>query len=272
MNWKQLGTVLAAVWLGGCMLGPNYKQPDLDLPAGQTAENFSVFTNSKWWEVFQDPVLNQLEADALEHNKDLQAAIARVDQARAEVGIATVDKATAAITKLTDSYYQLSSLASVYYVDPVPMPVEGLALSWKDGQLTASFSAPSTDQNGDALASLAKAELYRLNEGSWELEETLDNPVPGQVCTITHATSESGLQTYAVRVEDAEGNASAYVTAQVTQVEITLPYANGFEADETEAMAALTNSDPLGEGRHGTDAGSGLRRRMVFQADQQLQF
>ena len=189
-----------------------------------------------------------------------------------EVGIATVDKATAAITKLTDSYYQLSSLASVYYVDPVPMPVEGLALSWKDGQLTASFSAPSTDQNGDALASLAKAELYRLNEGSWELEETLDNPVPGQVCTITHATSESGLQTYAVRVEDAEGNASAYVTAQVTQVEITLPYANGFEADETEAMAALTISDPLGEGRHGTDAGSGLRRRMVFQADQQLQF
>ncbi|OUO57507.1 efflux transporter outer membrane subunit [Candidatus Avelusimicrobium gallicola] len=92
MNWKQLGTVLAAVWLGGCMLGPNYKQPDLDLPAGQTAENFSVFTNSKWWEVFQDPVLNQLEADALEHNKDLQAAIARVDQARAEVGIATADQ------------------------------------------------------------------------------------------------------------------------------------------------------------------------------------
>ncbi len=165
-----------------------------------------------------------------------------------EVGIATVDKVTAAITKLTDSYYQLSSLASVYYVDPAPMPVEGLALSWKAGQLTASFSAPSTDQNGNALASLAKAELYRLNGNQLELEETLDNPVPGQVCTITHATSESGLQTYAVRVEDAEGNASAYVTAQATQIEITLPYANGFEADETEAMAALTISDPLGKG------------------------
>ncbi len=93
MNLKQLGAVWAAsLFLGGCMLGPNYKQPELDLPAGQSSDNFSVFTNAKWWEVFQDPVLDQLEAEALEYNKDLQAAVARVDQARAAVGIATADQ------------------------------------------------------------------------------------------------------------------------------------------------------------------------------------
>lgn len=165
-----------------------------------------------------------------------------------EVGIATVDKATAAITKLTDDYYQLSALASVYYEDPSPMPVEDLALSWTAGHLTATFTAPSMDQNGNVLASLAKAELYRLNGNQLELEETLDNPVPGQVCTITHPTSESGLQTYAVRVTDANGKVSAYASAQVSQIEIPLPYTNGFEDDETEAMAALTISDPLGTG------------------------
>ncbi len=76
----------------GCMLGPNYKRPELELPTGEAADNFSVFTNAKWWEVFDDPVLNQLESDALTYNKDLQAAVARVDQARAAVGIARADQ------------------------------------------------------------------------------------------------------------------------------------------------------------------------------------
>lgn len=93
MSSKRVWAALAAaVLLAGCLMGPNYKQPDLDLPEGQAADNFSIFTNAKWWEVFQDPVLNQLEADALAYNKDLQAAAARVDQARAAVGIATADQ------------------------------------------------------------------------------------------------------------------------------------------------------------------------------------
>ncbi|MDD7578400.1 MAG: efflux transporter outer membrane subunit [Elusimicrobia bacterium] len=87
-------TALAAclTLLAGCMLGPNYKQPELELPTGEAADHFSVFTNAKWWEVFDDPVLNQLESDALAYNKDLQAAVARVDQARAAVGIAVADQ------------------------------------------------------------------------------------------------------------------------------------------------------------------------------------
>lgn len=93
MSAKRVWAALAAaVLLAGCLMGPNYKQPELDLPEGQAADNFSIFTNAKWWEVFQDPVLNQLEADALAYNKDLQAAVARVDQARAAVGIATADQ------------------------------------------------------------------------------------------------------------------------------------------------------------------------------------
>ena len=93
MSAKRVWAALAAaVLLAGCLMGPNYKQPELDLPEGQATDNFSIFTNAKWWEVFQDPVLNQLEVDALAYNKDLQAAVARVDQARAAVGIATADQ------------------------------------------------------------------------------------------------------------------------------------------------------------------------------------
>lgn len=84
-----LGVVLL---LAGCLMGPNYKQPELDLPTGQAADNFSIFTNAQWWTVFDDEVLNQLETEALAYNKDLQAAVARVDEARAAVGIATADQ------------------------------------------------------------------------------------------------------------------------------------------------------------------------------------
>lgn len=82
----------AVLLLAGCLMGPNYKQPELDLPTGQAADNFSIFTNAQWWTVFDDEVLNQLETEALAYNKDLQAAVARVDEARAAVGIATADQ------------------------------------------------------------------------------------------------------------------------------------------------------------------------------------
>lgn len=93
MTFKRIFPALAGVLLlSGCLMGPNYKRPDMDMPNVVANDDFSIFTKAKWWEVFNDPVLNQLETDALEYNKDLQAAMARVDQARASVGIATADQ------------------------------------------------------------------------------------------------------------------------------------------------------------------------------------
>ena len=92
MKFKSAVMLLAgALFAGGCMLGPNYTKPESQLPAA-SQENFSIFTSAKWWEVFNDPVLNKMEEEALAYNKDLQVAIARVDEARANVGIATADQ------------------------------------------------------------------------------------------------------------------------------------------------------------------------------------
>lgn len=93
MNTQKLVTLgTLSAFLAGCMLGPTYKRPEEDLPAGAAASEVRVFTQAKWWEVFADPVLNALETQALTYNYDLQAAVARVDQARAEVGIARADQ------------------------------------------------------------------------------------------------------------------------------------------------------------------------------------
>jgi multidrug efflux system outer membrane protein len=50
-------------------------------PAAETAASSSLSnTDLLWWQGFDDPVLNQLIADALLENKDIRLAAARVDQ------------------------------------------------------------------------------------------------------------------------------------------------------------------------------------------------
>lgn len=89
---KGLCAALCAALLCGCMMGPNYKRPELDLPQAQQEEDFSVFEKYAWWEMFQNEELNKLETEALLYNKDLRQAVARVDQARAAVGEAVASQ------------------------------------------------------------------------------------------------------------------------------------------------------------------------------------
>ncbi|MEM5295015.1 efflux transporter outer membrane subunit [Burkholderia sp. JPY481] len=70
--------------LSGCLLGPNYQRPAVDVPATYrfTQGEAAGIANAVWWEQFQDPVLNQLIATALQDNRDVKVAAARVDEFR----------------------------------------------------------------------------------------------------------------------------------------------------------------------------------------------
>jgi multidrug efflux system outer membrane protein len=76
----------------GCAIGPNYVRPPVDAPEdfrGQVgAVEAASIADLPWWEVFQDEVLQQLILDALSSNYDLKTAVARVEQAKALVGVA----------------------------------------------------------------------------------------------------------------------------------------------------------------------------------------
>lgn len=76
--------------LAGCDLGPAYRQPPLDIPAAYRATQESgraAWPARDWWKGFGSPELDQLIADAQNYNFDIQAAIARVRQADAQVRI-----------------------------------------------------------------------------------------------------------------------------------------------------------------------------------------
>jgi multidrug efflux system outer membrane protein len=68
--------------MGACTVGPNYSRPDVDVPSTWRIEESEGkdFANTAWWEQFGDPVLNELITTALQANKDLFIASARVQE------------------------------------------------------------------------------------------------------------------------------------------------------------------------------------------------
>src|SRR6201997_5080222 len=88
-----LGIVAVLALEAGCMMGPKYKRPAVDVPqeyrapAPQQASQASSLGNEGWWQVYQDPVLAQLIHTAIADNYDVRIAAARVLAAQAQVGI-----------------------------------------------------------------------------------------------------------------------------------------------------------------------------------------
>ena len=79
---------VAALALSGCMVGPNYRRPSVPTPQGyqepvSAERNATAAPPAAWWEVFQDPVLNDLESQAEQANRDIGIAVTQVEQSDA---------------------------------------------------------------------------------------------------------------------------------------------------------------------------------------------
>lgn len=87
----RLGRLCAALCLSlsACSLGPDYVRPTGLVPAAlrETAPAAPVWPSKDWWHGFNSPDLDNLVADAETGSFDIQAAIARVRQADAQVRI-----------------------------------------------------------------------------------------------------------------------------------------------------------------------------------------
>src|ERR1700740_424246 len=96
---RKRGLILAAMmglaFVGGCMVGPNYHRPVVQSPTvyRDLSENPQVqaqtasYADLPWWQVFQDPQLQELIRTALKQNYDLQLATERINAGRAQVQI-----------------------------------------------------------------------------------------------------------------------------------------------------------------------------------------
>jgi multidrug efflux system outer membrane protein len=77
--------VAGALLAAGCTLGPDYARPPVDAPASFRFAPKEVADTAglAWWKQFGDPVLDALIDEALARNRNVQVAVANVDQAAA---------------------------------------------------------------------------------------------------------------------------------------------------------------------------------------------
>jgi len=116
---------LTALFISACEVGPDYVQPAIDVPKAykesdpnwKVAEPQDTGESGAWWEIFKDPVLNQLEAQLNLANQNIAVAEAQYRQAQALVGQAWAGyaptlTASAAVTRQQQSQLATSSAAA----------------------------------------------------------------------------------------------------------------------------------------------------------------
>jgi multidrug efflux system outer membrane protein len=92
---RAIVAMLVLGLIAGCAVGPNYHRPDVKTPAvyrdlGESspvqAQTASI-ADLPWWQVFQDPQLQELIRVALKQNYDLELATERINAERAQLAI-----------------------------------------------------------------------------------------------------------------------------------------------------------------------------------------
>lgn len=185
---------LAGLLLAGCTVGPNYTGPpaaagDLSRAGFARVGDLAVAPVpgvARWWEQLNDPTLNALEAQALAASPDLDAAAARLRQARAAFRL---ERANQAPTASAVALYAHARLPGV--------------------DLGGGNSNPDNDSGSGTTTSL---NLYNVGfDASWEIDL-----FGGQRRTVEAARAEA---------QSAEANladAQVSLTAEIAQAYINL--------------------------------------------------
>ncbi len=154
---RRAATLIVLALLSACKVGPNYKGPP---PSGSAAVARGTFVRAddpalsaapgvaRWWESLNDPTLNALVDDALKNSPTVDAAAAKVREARA---------------KLLQGRAALfpSASASVQYVH-AELPGTGL------GSLTGGSSSSGSDSSSSSSSS-SSLNFYNVGANvSWE--------------------------------------------------------------------------------------------------------
>jgi multidrug efflux system outer membrane protein len=130
MNKFSLAALLLlGVFLYSCAVGPDFQKPETQVPKYFTNyDSLAVDTlvNLKWWEIFNDPTLDTLVITALQQNKNVNIAISRIEEARANLGFTEADiyprfdiQGEAKRGNYAGSGIQLDSETNGFFIAPV---------------------------------------------------------------------------------------------------------------------------------------------------------
>jgi multidrug efflux system outer membrane protein len=94
---RRLALALSSGLLLSCAMGPDYSRPDIptndSYRMAEDGRDLPSLANLPWWDLYRDEELQKLIRIALEENKDLERAVATVEEFEARLFIAKTDYA-----------------------------------------------------------------------------------------------------------------------------------------------------------------------------------
>lgn len=255
---RRLLPLVAALALAGCASSSGIAPQAQTLPASALGAQapFDQWPQADWWTRYNDPALNGLMAQALDHNLSLQLAQSRLQKAQAAAGLA--DAATLPQLGLgVDSTRQRFTANGLY-----PPPLAGAMQTSSQALLSASHEIDFWHKNHSALqAALSQvqaAEAERqaarvmvsaaVARGYFQLARLV------ALREVAQASLQQRSQTLALVQQRLLAGLDTQV--ELRQAEGNLPLARGEVAqiDEQIALARHALAALLGQGPEAMDA------------------
>ena len=255
---RRIGALMVLALLTACAVGPDYKAPELRPPVAwrNSAGGAPTASEAPWWQKFNDPLLNDLEREALATNLDLEQAIARVAQAqgalvRANMALlpgGEVDASYARVRQsLNSGLGQLSRIVPGFKRD-VDNALGQAQATWEidfagglrrareaaNAQAAASTSAYDA---GRIAISAEVADAYLSLRGAQEQATALRN-------LVALAQAESGFAAAHVHAGDTAAQALPRATAAVNALQAQLPALQARMEGERNRLAVLLARPP----------------------------
>ena len=261
MKIQLWATLLMVGLTAGCAVGPNYKRPNVALPANfrgtpqASAATAVSLADTKWADLFQDEALKQLVTTALQDNFDLRIAAQRILEARAQLGITRSQLAPTVDASAQFNTLRQSSQGALAFVIPdASLTQVGFNLGWeldvwgRIRRLTesarAQFLATEEARRGVVITLIADVTTAYFELRELDLELT--------IARQTLETAQNGLRLTTVR-----RNNGAATGLDVHQAEVFLYTATAQIAANERAIAQTENAINLLLGRMPADVARG---------------
>jgi multidrug efflux system outer membrane protein len=237
--------------LGGCMVGPDYKKPQVDVaaawPGGQTDAPVSV----RWWTLYGDPHLDLLIDEALAHNTDLRIAAARVDEARAQLGITRADQypaVNAGAAASRNRFSENSALAFPGFSPEYNDYTISLNASWEI-DFWGKYRRATEAARADLLGSQSARDAVQLSLASTVTRayfnlRALDAQVAITKQRIETRSTALGLEK--MRYDAGESSELQYrqIEAETLAAKALLPVLEQHASEQENALAVLVGRSP----------------------------
>ncbi|HEX6767414.1 MAG TPA: efflux transporter outer membrane subunit [Polyangiaceae bacterium] len=229
MTVGRVLALAACLSSAACAAGPDYERPKVASPTSWRTGGPAVeasLANVAWWDLFKDEKLRALIDIALHENKDLKIAVERIEEARANYGIAKADFYPAVNAQLQGGALNTSNSSLVHtpegQTDTKGLYAASLGFSWEldfFGRIRRASEAQramlmATEEARRAVAISLVSDVALAYVDLRSLDRSLD------VAKTTLVSRKEQVEFSKVRFEGSVSNEVDYRQAQAEEARI----------------------------------------------------